>query len=220
MKQQNKLKDSLLTFLQNLFDLTILNWLWLLCCLPVVTVGPATCGLYAVTLKLARGEAVRPARDFFRGFRENLKPGFLLGLGALLLLTACAGDVWLALQLTGSFRTLYLVVAVMVAVIFLIVITYTFALQAMFDSPLKTQLLNAFKLAVVAPGKTIGLWLILLLPVLAALVLPPVAVGMLGFLYIFVGISGPVFAASRILRNLFDRVNGSPIVTALSASEE
>ncbi len=220
MKQQNKLKDSLLGFLQNLFDLTILNWLWLLCSLPVITVGPATCGLYAVTLKLARGEAVSPAKDFLRGFRENLKSGFLLGLMAMLLLVAAAGDAWLALQLRGAFHSLYLVVAMIVAVIFLILTAYGFALQAMFDSPLKTQVANAFKLAVVAPGKTVALWLILLIPVLAALVLPPVAVGMLGFLYIFVGISGPVFAASHILRNIFDRVNGSPIVAEMPASEE
>lgn len=220
MKQQNKLKDSLLSFLQNLFDLTILNWLWMICCLPVVTVGPATCGLYAVTLKLARGESVSPAKDFFRGFRENLKSGFLLGLTSIVLLAAAAGDVWLAMQLSGSFRTLYLVVAVIVAVIWLIFIAYTFALQAMFDSPLKTQIANAFKLAVIAPGKTVGLWLILLIPVLAALVLPPVAVGMLGFLYIIVGISGPVFAASHILRNIFDCVNGAPVVEPMPASEE
>jgi uncharacterized membrane protein YesL len=220
MKQQNKLKDSLLGFLQNLFDLTVLNWLWLLCSLPLVTLGPATCGLYTVTLKLARGESVSPVKDFFRGFRENLKSGILLGLAALLLLAAAAGDAWLALQLEGTFHRVYLVTAVMVGVIFLIVITYAFALQAMFESPLKTQLANAFRLAVIAPGKTLALWLILLIPVLAALVLPPVAVGMLGFLYIVVGISAPVFWASHILRDLFDRVNGAPLREPMPASEE
>lgn len=220
MKQRNKLKESLLSFLQNLFDLTILNWLWLLCSLPLVTVGPATCGLYTVTLRLARGETVSPVKDFFRGFRENLKSGFLLGLAAMGLLAAAAGDAWLALQLTGGFRKLYLVVAVVVSVIWLILITYTFALQAMFQNPVKTQVLNAFKLAAVAPGRTIGLWLILLIPMLAALMLPPVAVGTLGFLYIIVGISGPVYGASHILRNIFDHVNGSPVVTEPPVSEE
>jgi len=147
--------------------------------------------------------------------RKN-RGAFLDGL----LLIAAAGDTWLALQLTGIFRSMYLVVAVIVSVIWLILITYTFALQAMFDNPVRIQVLNAFKLAVVAPGRTIGMWLILLIPVLAAIVLPPVAVGMLGFLYIVVGISGPVYGASRILRNIFDRVNGSPVVTEPPVSEE
>ena len=220
MKQQNKLKESLLSFLQNLFDLTILNWLWLLCSLPVVTVGPATCGMYAVTLKLARGEAVSPVKDFFRGFRENLKAGVLLGLGAGVLLAAAAGDAWLAQQLTGGMAALFLAAAVIITVLFLILTAYGFALQAMFDNPLKTQLANAFKLAAAVPGRTLLLWLILLIPVLAALALPPVAVGALGFLYIIVGVSGPVFGASHILRDIFDRINGAPVVETMPASEE
>ena len=54
MEQQNKLNDSVLRFFHDLFDLMVVNWLWILCCIPVVTIGPATCGMYAVTLKLAR----------------------------------------------------------------------------------------------------------------------------------------------------------------------
>lgn len=219
MEQQNKLKDSLLRFFHDLFDLMVVNCLWLLCCLPVVTVGPATCGLYTVTLKLAREEPVNPVKDFFRGIKENGKPGFLLGMAAILLLAAVAGDVWLALQLSGWLRDLYLVVAVMVAVVFLILIGYTFALQAMFDAPLKQQILNAFKLAVIAPGKTMLLWLILLIPVIAALVLPPLAVRMLGFLYLVAGISGPVYGASHILHGIFERVNGSSLETVPPTSE-
>ena len=220
MKQQDKLKESLLRFLHDLFDLMVINWLFLLCSLPVLTVGPAACGLYTVTLKLARQEPVNPLKDFFRGFKENLKPGFLLGLLALVLAAAAAGDFWLTFHLLGWLKGLYTVVAILVAVLGLIVISYAFALQAMFDNPLKVQLLNAFKLAVVAPGKTVCLWLILLIPVAAALLLPPVVLQMLGFLYLVAGISGPVYWASHILRGIFDRVNGAPVVPAPPTSEE
>lgn len=217
--QQNKLKDSLLRFFHDLFDLMVVNCLWLLCSLPVFTVGPATCGLYAVTLKLVREESVHPVKDFFRGLKENLKSGFLLGLTAILLAVAVAGDVWLALQLSGGLRTLYLVVAVMVGAILMILITYTFALQAMFENPLKAQIANAFKLSAVAPGKTILMWFVLLIPVTAALILPPIALRMLGFLYLVAGISGPVYGASHILRNIFDRVNDNVPETVSPNSE-
>lgn len=219
MKQQNKLKDSFLTFFHNLFDLIVVNWLFFLCSLPVLTLGIAACGAYRVTLKLARGEAVSPVKDFFRGCRENLLPGFLLGLGSLVLLTVVAGDAWFALTQTGALRTLYLIVAAMIAVIFLIFISYTFALQAMFTNPVKTQILNAFKLAVIAPGKTMLIWLILLIPVLFVLVLPPVALQMLGFWYLVAGFSAPMYGASFILRDIFDRVNGKSVVQTPPLSE-
>lgn len=209
MEQQNKLKDSVLRFFHNLFDLMVVNWLWLLCSFPVITIGPAICGMYRVTLKLAREEPVNPVKDFFLGLRCNFKAGLQLGLISILLMAMAAGDIWFAMQQTGGMRSLYFVVGFIVAAVWLIVISYTFALQAMFDSPVKVQLLNAFKLAVIAPGKTIGLWLILMIPVLAALILPPVALQMLGFLYLVAGFSGPVYWASRIQRKIFDRVNGN-----------
>ena len=220
MDRQDKLKSSLLKFLNDLFDLMVLNWFWMLCCIPIITIGPATCAMYSVTLKLVRDEPVSLLKDFFRGFRENFKTGLVLGLAAVVLLVVAAGDAWFALQQVDWLKSMYLVIAVIIGVIWLIFISYTFALQAMFRAPLKVQILNAFKLTFVAPGKAIGIWLLLLLPVILALVLPPVALKMLGFLYLAVGISGPVYFASRIQRNVFDRVNGSPVVEGSSAAEK
>ena len=180
MDRQNKLKESTLSFFNNLFDLMVLNWLWLICSIPIVTVGPATCGLYDSTLRLLRGESVNPWKAFFRGFRSNLREGFLLGLAALVMLAAVLGDAWFAMTQTGMLRTVYVVTAVIIAVIWLIFLSYTFALQVTFEAPLKIHIANAFKLAVIAPGKTVSIWLILMLPVLAAVLLPPVALKMLG----------------------------------------
>lgn len=207
MDRNNKLKDSFLQFFHDLFDLMLVNCLWLLCSLPVVTIGPATCGLYAVTLKLARQEPVGPIKDFFMGFRRNFKAGLVLGILAMVILAVSAGDIWFALN---SAWNLFLVVGIIMGAIGMILISYAFALQTMFENPVKTQILNAFKLAFLAPGKTIALWLILLAPVILGLVLPRAVMEAVGFLYLIAGISGPVYGASFILRNIFDRVNGAP----------
>lgn len=212
MENSNPMKESLGNFLRNLWDLMILNGLWMLCCLPIVTIGPATCALYSVTLKLARGEPTHAATDYLSGIRINFKSGFLMGLLAAALLIVSCGDLYFAQQVSGALQTLYLVIGIVMALMCLTVFAYGFALQAMFENPLKIQLSNAFKMAFVAPGKTISLWLIWLMPILALLVLPPIAVRMLGFLYVILGASGPAYCASRILRNLFDRVNGSPVI--------
>jgi len=84
MEQQNKLKESTLGFFHDLFDLMVVNWLWILCCIPVITIGPATCGLYSVTLKLARDEPVNPAKEFFQSVKRNFKAGLVLELAAVL----------------------------------------------------------------------------------------------------------------------------------------
>ena len=80
MDKRNVLKDSFLDFMHALYDLTILNWLWLLCSLPIVTIGPATAAVYAVTLKMARDEESGIVKPFFKAFREGFPQALILSL--------------------------------------------------------------------------------------------------------------------------------------------
>ena len=210
MEQQNKLKESTIRFFHDLFDLLLVNCLWLLCCLPVITIGPATCGMYAVTLKLAREEPVNPLKDFLRGLRDNFKAGVLLELLVAVLVVFTAGDLWFAQLQSSWMQTLYITLALVTGMACLILISYAFPLQAMFRAPLKIQILNALKLTAVAPVKSILLWAVLSVPVVAALTLPLEVLKLIGVMYLIVGFSGPAYGASRILRDIFDRVNGTP----------
>lgn len=210
MEQQNKLKESTIRFFHDLFDLLLVNCLWLLCCLPVITIGPATCGMYAVTLKLAREEPVNPLKDFLRGLRDNFKAGVLLELLVAVLVVFTAGDLWFAQLQSSWMQTLYITLALVTGMACLILISYVFPLQAMFRAPLKIQILNALKLTAVAPVKSILLWAVLSVPVVAALTLPLEVLKLIGVMYLIVGFSGPAYGASRILRDIFDRVNGTP----------
>lgn len=209
MEQQNKLKESTIRFFHDLFDLLLVNCLWMLCCLPVITIGPATCGMYAVTLKLAREEPVNPLKDFLRGLRDNFKAGILLELLVALLVAFTAGDLWFAQLQSGWIQPLYITLALVTGMACLILISYAFPLQAMFRAPLKIQILNALKLTAVAPVRSILLWVVLSVPVIAALTLPLEVLKVIGVMYLIVGFSGPAYGASRILRDIFDRVNGT-----------
>ena len=165
MEKTHPLKEFLGTSLRHLWDLMVLNWMWFLCSLPIITIGPATCAMYACTLKLSKDYSVNPARDFLAAFRSNFRPALVIGLLAGVIAVMAAGDIWFALQQTGSLQTLYLVIGILLATVFLTIASYAFALQSLFENPVKVQLTNAFKLAFVAPGKTVSLWMITILPV-------------------------------------------------------
>ena len=210
MDRRQNLKASFWGGLRTMGDLMILNWLWFFTSLPVITIGPASCAMYSVTLKLVRGEHAATVRDYFRAFRDNFKKGLVLGLIAIAFVLVAFVDYRFALAQTGLFNKLYLALAILIGSLGLTFIAYVFPLQAMFENPLKQQIKNAFALSVSAPGKTLMMWLILVFPV-AALLLPTVVLAMLGFLYLIFGFSGPAYINSRILRDIFDKVNGSPV---------
>lgn len=65
--------SKLFQLLLRISDLVILSLLWLLCSLPVVTIGASTTALYYTEMKLVRQRGDGCASMFFRAFRENFK---------------------------------------------------------------------------------------------------------------------------------------------------
>ena len=202
---RDKLKSSFIRFMYAMADLLIVNLLWLLCSLPVVTVGPASCAMMAVLLKIARDEPVHTVKEFFSAFKSNFKPGLLLGMMALFAAAVIYADGVYAFSVEGTVKIVFCIVTGIVAAIWLTYVCYVFALQARFENTLRAHIRNAFLLAFCAPAKTVAMWIILALPVLLILLLPQYVVAYIGFLFILFGISLPAYCNSKILRTIFDR---------------
>ena len=211
MNRKNRLASSLGAFLRVLCDLMILNVLWLICTLPVITVGPATSALCCVSLKLARGEPVATLRTFFEALKQNIGQTIVLGLIGLAGLVVAAVDWLFAVAQEGNMRTLYFIVGVIVSAIVLAYWAWAFALNAGFENSLKGTIKNAFSLAFVEPGKTLLIWIAFAVPVLCFLFLPVEAVIYIGWAYILFAVSAPAYLAARQQVKVFARFGGPAV---------
>lgn len=148
--------------LSELADLVILNLLWLLCCLPVVTIGASTAALYRCTLNMVYGKGSRRARAFFAAFWENFRPATLLWLLLLAMLALLLADAWLCWQQAIPYAFSYLVGPGLV--IWAFVATYTFPLCAQFENSLGDTLKNAMVFSFSYPIRSLGMVGLNLLP--------------------------------------------------------
>ena len=62
-----------MTFLDGFADVMFLAILWVICSLPIITVGASTTAFYSVMMKLVVGEESYVVRSFFKAFKENFK---------------------------------------------------------------------------------------------------------------------------------------------------
>ena len=137
-------------FLSTLCDIIILNIIWLICCIPVITIGPATAAAHYVAMKLVKDEGRNVWSMFFKSFKKNFKQGLILGiiftvLGALLIL-----DFYLCLyklEEGNMFNLVMLSALGFLAIIYLIEMIYVWAVLARFDNTVKQTILNAFFIA-------------------------------------------------------------------------
>lgn len=70
------------------WNLFTLHFVYLLACLPIITIGPATVALSRVTVTMIRDQNVYVWRDFWEAFRKNIKQGLLFGIPATMFVMA------------------------------------------------------------------------------------------------------------------------------------
>ena len=79
-------------FLNKLGDIVIANLLFILCCIPVITIGPSLTALYHCMMRTVKGNNNGTTKTFFRAFKENFKQSLIIWLlilaaGAVIIFT-------------------------------------------------------------------------------------------------------------------------------------
>lgn len=154
------LDNPVLDYMNTVVQFIALNLVYLICCLPVVTIGPATAALYQVTLREARREHGYLIRKFFQHMKEMFVQGMatFLFFAALLSVAVYALVFWFALG--APMASAAFTVTVLLTVIVFGAMLYVFPLMARFQNSLLGTIKNAFLFALSNPGYSFVLILI------------------------------------------------------------
>ncbi|MBP3488042.1 MAG: YesL family protein [Roseburia sp.] len=124
----------------------LLNLLWLVCSLPIFTIGASTTALIYSSMKLHKNEGYWH-QNFFSSFKENFKQAtaiFLLYLAAGVFL---AVDFVLGNQAGNTFGILMQGAAGILFVPYFLSLLYVFGVQAKFVNPVKATIRYSFFMA-------------------------------------------------------------------------
>ena len=166
------LNNPFFSFLSKVADIIILSFLWFVCCLPVITIGPATAALYYVALKLARKEDVQITSCFFKGFKENFKQGVAYSFIFVILGIVLVFDYLVAMGMPGTAGTVCCGIFFALGILLLCTAFYTFPLQAQFYNTVKQTIINAIFLAARKLPMTVLVFGVNILPMILLLYVP------------------------------------------------
>ncbi len=137
--------DLIKKFLQLFF----LNCLWLVSCIPVITIGGATCAAYAVALRLADDdEEVQSVRGIGRRFFKAFKQDFLQGLLLSIFTGACWGLGYFFFDRARDYGFNLIIIAALTvyALVVLVVNLYAYPLVARYSNTFINTLKNSIAL--------------------------------------------------------------------------
>lgn len=126
----------------------LLNLLWLLFCLPVVTIFPATAALFGTVRKWTRlGLDVGVYKVFVQEFKANFKKSFVLGVVWTILFGIISMDLSIVLQNEFSGKSFVLILLFFFIMLFVFVTIYLFFVIVHFDLSLFHTVKNSLLLS-------------------------------------------------------------------------
>ena len=143
------------SFLSRLADLFWLNLLFIICCIPVITVGAAGTALYYVTLKMAKDEEGYITKSYFKSFKDNFLQATAIWVLILVIVAILLTDLRIANggNVAGIFNdpsvsSVVIVAVGVMAIVILMTLTYVFPLLAQFDNTVFNTVKNAFLISI------------------------------------------------------------------------
>ncbi|MEI3847675.1 MULTISPECIES: YesL family protein [unclassified Microbacterium] len=202
--------SALMRFLTRIADLMILNVLFIVTSLPIVTLGASLTALNFVTLRIASDTDRTIVGDYLRSFRQNFRQATLAGLVVGAFAAALAAWYLVVTELVTAPVAQFALLAVWYALAFLAAMAalYVFPYLASFEGTLGEVLRNARLLSLRHPLAPLA---VLVLTFLAAVVtiFSPQATGY-GLLWLFIGFAGLAYLGALLFARVFARYAPMP----------
>ena len=203
-----KIDGPLYRVLDKLTNLLILNLIFLLCCLPIVTIGPALTAMYYVNIKVLRDEEPSSViKCFFRSFKENFKQGLWLGLGVLVIAALLIFDLHAltsVVNIPAPIAQVLIFISVFLLIALLLVSLYLFAILAQFDNTSRELIKWSAILAIRHLPVTLISAVLVALPLGIFMVLPDFFLRVMVPVMVLIGFSGTSYLQSLFYVQIFD----------------
>ena len=160
------INSKFMQFLYKAADLILLNVLTLLCCIPIVTIGPAFAAMHYVLLRIYRNEESGLLRNFFHSFVGNLKQGIVLTVGYILYFLLLILDYQLASRTENGLLRVVLYAVPFLALIGGLSLSWVFALLSRYNNTVWGTVKTTFAACVAHPIRSLAMMALTILPYL------------------------------------------------------
>ena len=125
--------NFLMRFCEKVLDIVTVNLLFVVSCLPIVTIGVAKISLYQTIFEVKRSRRIPVFKIYIRAFKQNLKLGFQLGLLELGIFLISVVDLSLFWGQTGLGFQLIKAICLGILIFLTLVMLASYPIAARYD---------------------------------------------------------------------------------------
>lgn len=200
-------------------DLFILNCLFTLTSIPIVTIGASFTAMYSVTFKMVRNEDVPIKDGYFKAFKRNFKQSTTLWVGLLVVFYLIYLQLKNVMSTTAKSGNFLVMVVGMQLMFLSFLIPLLFPMIARYENTNFNMLKNSLLASFLHLGTWATVFFLWMIPVMLYLLKPNLFFYTwylwLVFLSAFVA-----YTCSFRLRNMFDKIEEDPVKKMIEDEQE
>lgn len=140
--------NAFFRFMGKLFDVVALNLVFIIVCIPIVTIGPAISALYYASVKSIRRDRSYPIKEFFKAFKRDFKQSFIVGLILVLASVIIYVDIRFVMDFIKNDFTAMRYVYLVIGLVISFISVYIFPLISRFSLKISGLFRLSFYLAI------------------------------------------------------------------------
>jgi uncharacterized membrane protein YesL len=183
----------------------VLNVLFVIFCIPVVTVGASLTALYSMTLKMVNKEEPSMVKGFIRAFKKNFKKATIAWAIVLAALVAIWGEMLYISNFEGTMANVYMFVVAAECIVLALTVPLVFPLIARFENTMWNTFQNAFLLSVSNLWAWVKIFLAWFAPIFLSLYYPSIFLNT-WYLWLIIVFGLIAYGTSVTINKIFERV--------------
>ena len=190
-------------------DFILLNLLFIVLCIPVVTIGPAIAALIHTTLKLSEDENRTLVKPFWNEFKRDITKKMLLWIVYLVLISALVYMAQFYWNFANTNADLFKIIGFMLFMLsaFILVVTIVasiigLAMTTQYFSPIKRLVKNSYLLIIVMPVQSLIMAAVIIAVTLFSIYQ---TVPLLSF-FLVIGFAAIAYSFAPLIREFFTKV--------------
>ncbi|MEK3889730.1 YesL family protein [Bacillus sp. FSL K6-3431] len=159
-------------FLERFTNFILLNLLWIIMCIPIITIFPATAAMFGVVRQWVQKKDDGVFRNFFSFFKENFLQSFLIGIVWMILAFILYYNINISLHMTGALKIIMISSFLFFSLFFIMTTIFLFPVMVHYKMRLTVLLKNSVLISISQLWITLLCGIILLLAALVSKVIP------------------------------------------------
>lgn len=166
MSEETKIKLTLFQRIEKFGDLFFINLLFIISCIPIITIGAAITAMFSFTLKLAVDHEQTVWKGYWKAFKLNFKPATKAWLVILVIALVMYEEYVAMISTTGMVSAVFLSLLGLEAVTLSFILPLLFPLISRYENTTMSYFINSFLISISNLGSWVYMFFIWVLPIL------------------------------------------------------